>query len=294
MRRILEKLWGSARERVVSIPNAPRLLSQARASLGMDAGGATGDGSAVAAVGTDGSAETSAAPKSVVGEPGGGRGMGVGAEGGRQGSRGMREELSSSKRRQYQQQQQTQSSGCGTSDGGGGGGGRAGVVGRSGESRGREDVKATSRSRSTATAGSQQQEGEQPPPPPPPPPSSSSSSRFFETYVFLEEFLKELFCALSAKNGVESDAQDLSESHRKGSAAEEVLRNRLMSVDVGDTSPRETAVASVPGGGGHVDGERNGGGGGKEGDGVGELPTSLDELLKEAAFPTFVSPPVKF
>ncbi|CAM9418350.1 unnamed protein product, partial [Hapterophycus canaliculatus] len=78
MRRILEKLWGSAQERVASLPNAPRMLSQARASLGMDPVGATG---------------------SVAGVPGGGGGAVVGGGGRRQGSRGMREELGSSKRR---------------------------------------------------------------------------------------------------------------------------------------------------------------------------------------------------
>ncbi|CBN76257.1 conserved unknown protein [Ectocarpus siliculosus] len=75
MRRILEKLWASAQERVASLPNAPRLLAQARASLGMPAIGDSEETADVAGVtGT--------------------------ARGGRQGSRGMREELSNSKRRQ--------------------------------------------------------------------------------------------------------------------------------------------------------------------------------------------------
>ncbi|CAM9880750.1 unnamed protein product [Scytosiphon promiscuus] len=319
MRRILEKLWGFAQDRVASLPNAPRLLSQARASLGMDATGTAGDHSAVSAVGSDGSAETAAAEKSS-GGPGGDGVVGVGAERGRQGSRGMREELSSSKRRQHHPyQQQKQANGSGQDGGANPGGG--GVVGRSGESLGDGDVPpASRRGRAASGAGSteqqQRQEGKQrqqePPPPPPPPPSSSSSSPppsssssssssssdFFGTYVFLEEFLKEIFCALSAKNGVESDAQGLSESHRKGSAAEEVLRNRFMSVDLGDTSPKEPAMATVLASGGHAARLANGGVGGEkadvEGGGVGELPTSLDELLKEAAFPTFVSPPVKF
>lgn len=254
MRRILEKLWASAKERVASLPDAPRQLARARASLGMPSVGDPGDS------------------EDVKGAPGTGGGEGRG--GGRQGSRGMREELSNSKRRQQQQQQQQPTD---VSRGEGGVvDGPAGV--------GAEDTLAGERG-STSTSSEQQQQHEQQQE------GLPSPAHFLGTYVFLEEFLKELFCALSAKNGVETDAQGLSESHQ-GSA--ELLRTRLLSVD-GDSSPKPASSAG-PGRGG---GDRGFGAPGAAGDGDDkeeerELPTSLDEFLRQAAFPTFVSPPLQY
>lgn len=256
MRRILEKLWASAKERVASLPDASRQLARARASLGMPPVGDPADLEDVKGVPGDGSG---AAPRS-----------------GRQGSRGMREELSNSKRRQQQQQQQSSSSSNAEDGAVGGPAGARGGDTLSGERRSASPEQLQHEGSSSSVS------------------SSSSPSHFLATYVFLEEFLKELFCALSAKNGVETDAQGLSESHRKGSA--ELLRTRLLSVD-GDGSPRQ---ASGPGLGGKGGGDRGFGAAEgaagdereKEEEEEGELPTSLDEFLREAAFPTFVSPPL--
>lgn len=258
MRRILEKLWASAKERAASLPDAPRQLAQARASLGMPSVGDPADAD------------------DVRGAPG--AGAGAGPRSGRQGSRGMREELSNSKRRHQRQQQQQQSSG----------GSRAedGAVDGPAGARGEDTVALGTRSNSTSSEQLEQhdqQEGQ----------SQFSSSHFLDTYVFLEEFLKELFCALSAKNGVETDALGLSESHRHGPA--ELLRTQLLAPD-GDSSPKQASGAG-PGDGG---GDRGfGTGAAAEGDGgekeeEGELPTSLDEFLREAAFPTFASPPLSY
>ncbi|CAN0262305.1 unnamed protein product, partial [Laminaria digitata] len=66
-------------------------------------------------------------------------------------------------------------------------------------------------------------------------------AHFFETYVFVEEFLKELFCALSAKSNVESQKQGLSESHQQGSRDLRAGRVSGVSADDGDmASPRPT------------------------------------------------------
>lgn len=249
MRRILEKLWASAQERVASLPNAPRLLARARASLGMPAIGDSEETADVAGVtGT--------------------------ARGGRQGSRGMKEELSNSKRRQQVQ---------GGVDGGGG----VGVKRGAGDARSAEAQGGKGRATDSSTHSSEQQQQQEP---------QSSTSHFLGTYVFLEEFLKELFCALSAKNGVESDAQGLSESHRQGSAE---LHTGMLSVD-GEASPKPPGAGRRGGRGGgggggkgfSGEGEAGGGGEAENEEDIDELPTSLDELLKEAAFPTFVSPPV--
>ncbi len=284
MRRILERLWASAQERIASLPNAPRLLAQARASLGMPPVGDPG---------ADGSEDVAGVT--------GAEGAGMGGSG-RQGSRGMREELSNSKRRQQQQHQhqhqhqQLKPSGAASS--------HADVGAGRAEARGEDEKTGKESAASAANAGGGSSEPQrQKDPPPPPPPPSSSSSQFLDTYVFLEEFLKELFCALSVKNGVETDAQGLSESHRRGSA--ELLRTWLLSGD-GEGSPKQAAGAAGGDGGAGADdrgfggdgaGEREGGAGEKEGGGgaeSGDLPTSLDEFLREAAFPTFASPPLMY
>lgn len=169
----------------------------------------------------------------------------------RQGSRGMREELKKPRKT--------------PTDGGGGG---DGVNGSGGEGR------ASAKGGEGRDVHLDQEQQEQ--------------MRFLETYVFLEEFLKELFCALSAKSHVESDKQGLTESHRRGS--QELTRG--VNVEDGEASPMPASFGAGLGG------RRLS----EEGwlqleDGSGpveheELPTSLDEFLREAAFPTLVSPPV--
>lgn len=168
----------------------------------------------------------------------------------RQGSRGMREELKKARSAPV-------SVGVGVGVGGGGGGVKGG------KKKGRDSHL------------SEQEQQEQ--------------ARFLKTYVFLEEFLKELFCALSAKSHVESDKQGLTESHRLGS--QELVRG--VSVEDGEASPLPARFGAGGGGGRRLSAERWGqredGGGAVEHE---ELPTSLDEFLREAAFPTLVSRPV--
>lgn len=125
--------------------------------------------------------------------------------------------------------------------------------------------------------------------------SSGESTRFLETYVFLEEFLKELFCALQAKSYVEKDARGLFESHHKGSRDAREGFPRGFSLDEAEGgSPHRRAGAWLDEG----EEDENGGDGGadqrQEPRGVGkaeELPTSLDEFLRAAQFPILVSTP---
>lgn len=125
---------------------------------------------------------------------------------------------------------------------------------------------------------------------------SQQESRFLETYVFLEEFLKEIFCALSAKSNVESDAQGLSESYARQRCIElraEMVRS--LSVDEGEGGASPVADCGDLGAGGRGNStasevrERGVSGCGAE---VADLPTSLDEFLREAAFPIFSTTPV--
>lgn len=110
---------------------------------------------------------------------------------------------------------------------------------------------------------------------------AADQARFLETFVFLEEFLKELFCALQAKSHVQKDAKGLCESHRQGSLNAhrgmagagfmDDAENSSLSPRRYHTSPeKESQVAD---------------------DGVAELPTSLDEFLRTEALPVFVSAP---
>lgn len=127
-------------------------------------------------------------------------------------------------------------------------------------------------------------------------------ARFLETFVFLEEFLKELFCALQAKSHVETDARGLSESHRQQGDDQRGISNGVF-VDDGDgcltPDPNQEGVGRE--GRWHEDGGedmegREGAGEVEEGNECGdvqvaELPTSLAEFLRTEAFPVFVSPP---
>lgn len=205
MRRILEKLWESARSRISSLPNASRRLTRTRSLLGI----------------VDGDNKITEEDRSAVGIGGG------------QGTRGMREELKMARR----------------------------------ASIGSDDPKEGAKAPATALELQQREQ----------------ESKLLETYVFLEEFLKELFCAMSAKCHVESDASGLSESHRAACLA---LRVSLNGGGV-DESEGIGEAASV--------GRRQSsfGSEGKpfveNGVDVTDLPTSMDEFLRQATFPAFLA-----
>lgn len=206
-------------------------------------------------------AQTRAALGMAAGDASGSEEVEVARSGGGQGSRGMREELNKSRLK-----------GVSTETAGGGGGGGGGGAERA---DGSSEDKIEER---TSTQNHHQQQQQQ-------------DSHFLETYVFLEEFLKELFSVLSAKSHVERDAHGLSESHRRGSQELRAGLVRGVSVDEGDASPRDVRFGSRGAERGATAAWAEGGG---RGDGVeeAELPTSLAEFLREAAFPTFVSPAV--
>lgn len=209
MRRVLEELWVSAQARVATLPDAPRLLAKARATLGMAAGDF---------LGPDEDEEIEV--------PGVGPARSTGALANRTASH----------------DEHTQSP-------------RTAQISK-GERRGEcGEVKALER-------------------------GGAEQARFLETFVFLEEFLKELFCALQAKSHVETDAQGLSESHRRGTMTERNGMQRTFSVDEAENfslSPRR--VVTSPEKDQQVE------------DKVAELPTSLDEFLRTEALPVLVSSP---
>lgn len=111
-------------------------------------------------------------------------------------------------------------------------------------------------------------------------------SKFLETYVFLEEFLKELFCAMSAKCHVESDASGLSESHRAACLALRVSLNGGgldESEGIGDAASVGRRQSSFESEGKPFFMEN-----GVDVD-VTDLPTSMDEFLRQATFPAFLA-----
>lgn len=284
MRRLLQKLWVSAQARVASLPNAPRLLARARASLGMAAGDFLGPSSdededevEVEGIGTvsimKGKSESvnhkdnirSKGRKSTT-RKSGTSGAQTAAERGAE---------TSAKAVDNHDHDGVGGSGCGEQRGRGDG----------------EDAGEEGRRGGGGHSGCGRRW------------ASREQARFLETYVFLEEFLKELFCVLQAKSCVETDARGLSESHRQETKR---ALQRLPSAEEGCHRMDPLAVGGAELGddeeemeeedsGEEVDGSGGEGAGsalGKEMElVVEELPTSIDEFLRAAEFPTFASPP---
>ncbi|CAM9784775.1 unnamed protein product [Sphacelaria rigidula] len=257
MRRLLQKLWVSAQARVASLPNAPRLLARARASLGMAAGDFLGPSSdededevEVEGIGT------------------------VSIMKGKSESVNHKDNIRS-KGRKSTTRKSVGGSGCGEQRGRGDG----------------EDAGEEGRRGGGGHSGCGRRW------------ASREQARFLETYVFLEEFLKELFCVLQAKSCVETDARGLSESHRQETKR---ALQRLPSAEEGCHRMDPLAVGGAELGDDEEEMEEEDSG--EEGDGSGgegagsalgkemelvveELPTSIDEFLRAAEFPTFASPP---
>ena len=298
----METLWASARARISSLPNASLRLAQARSSLGMSASD------------TDDPAE---APTVEVG--------------GGQGSRGMKEELKMKRMASGSSEVRRGSGSNGAGTGGGDSkvaattpakamelqqqdqqscltedptesttievGGGQGSRGMKEELRMKRMAGGSSEARRGSGSNGAGTRGEDPKAAATTPAKAvelqqqDQESRLLETYVFLEEFLKELFSALSAKSHMESDALGMFESQRgAGSLALRVGMAKEDSLDEGDISPVAVRAgrsarhscpepkATDPPGNGVVD--------------VAELPTSMDDFLREIAFPPFLAPSV--
>lgn len=280
MRRLLQKLWVSAQARVASLPNAPRLLARARASLGMAAGDFLGPSSdededevEVEGIGT---VSIMKGKNERVNQKDNLRGKGrksTTLESGTSGAKMAAERGAGTTAEAVDNYDHDGRGGddCGRQRGRGEGE-DAGEEGR------RDDGGHSGCGRRWA---------------------SREQARFLETYVFLEEFLKELFCVLQAKSCVETDARGLSESHRQETrralqrlpSAEGCHRVTVGGAEV-DDDEEEAEEEDSGDGGDSSGGEGAGSALGKEMElVVEELPTSIDEFLRAAEFPTFASPP---